>query len=221
VPVRLVRGRPEPGPGLPYVREAVAGRLWQVSGDGFWQVHPGAAGLLVDAVLDALRPEPGDIAVDLYCGAGLFAGVLAERIGPEGLVVGIESDPQAVRDARFNLRDLPHVSIEQGKVEEVLDAIEFSTEGGGAVDRVDLIVLDPPRAGVARTIVDRVAKLAGRRVAYVSCDPATLARDLAYFAERGWTLDELRAFDAFPMTHHVELLATLVRADGPRIEATG
>jgi tRNA/tmRNA/rRNA uracil-C5-methylase (TrmA/RlmC/RlmD family) len=221
VPVRLVRGRPEPGPGLPYVREAVAGRLWQVSGDGFWQVHPGAAGLLVDAVLDALRPEPGDIAVDLYCGAGLFAGVLAERIGPDGLVVGIESDPQAVRDARFNLRDLPHVSIEQGKVEEVLDAIEFSTEGGGAVDRVDLIVLDPPRTGVGRTIVDRVAKLAGRRVAYVSCDPATLARDLAYFAERGWTLDELRAFDAFPMTHHVELLATLVRADGPRIEATG
>jgi tRNA/tmRNA/rRNA uracil-C5-methylase (TrmA/RlmC/RlmD family) len=132
VPVRLVRGRPEPGRGLPYVRESVAGRLWQVSGDGFWQVHPGAAGLLADAVLEALRPERGDIAIDLYCGAGLFAGVLAERIGPDGLVVGIESDPQAVRDARFNLRDLPTVSIEQGKVEEILEAIAFGRQDGGS-----------------------------------------------------------------------------------------
>jgi tRNA/tmRNA/rRNA uracil-C5-methylase (TrmA/RlmC/RlmD family) len=222
VPVRLIRGRPEPGRGLPYVREEVAGRLWQVSGSGFWQVHPGAAQLLADAVLDALRPEPGDIAVDLYCGAGLFAGVLGERIGPDGLVVGIESDAQAVHDARFNLRDLPNVSIQHGEVEEILDAVEAdtvesntaesNTGSPGMVDRADLIVLDPPRAGAGRAVVDRIAKLAGRRIAYVSCDPATLARDLAYFGERGWTLDALRAFDAFPMTHHVEILAVLVKA---------
>lgn len=235
VPVRLVRGRPEPGRALPYVRESVAGRLWQVSGSGFWQVHPGAAQLLADAVLEALRPGPGDVAVDLYCGVGLFAGVLGERIGPGGLVVGIESDAQAVHDARFNLRDLPHVSVEHGKVEDLLDAVESGAEasaeagvesgvagaghgrrgaagdGGGMVDHADLVVLDPPRTGAGRTVVDRVAKLAGRRIAYVSCDPATLARDLAYFGERGWTLDALRAFDAFPMTHHVEILATLVR----------
>ncbi|HEU5159333.1 MAG TPA: class I SAM-dependent RNA methyltransferase [Streptosporangiaceae bacterium] len=216
VPVRLVRGRPEPGRGLPYVREAAAGRLWQVSGDGFWQVHPGAAQLLADAVLAALRPRPGDIAVDLYCGAGLFAGVLGERIGPDGLVVGIESDAQAVHDARFNLRDLPQVSIEHGKAEDLLDAIDFGTAGGGAVDRADLVVLDPPRTGAGRTVVDRVARLAGRRIAYVSCDPATLARDLAYFRDLGWTLDALRAFDAFPMSHHVEMLATLVNGDGGR-----
>ncbi|HEX6468902.1 MAG TPA: class I SAM-dependent RNA methyltransferase [Streptosporangiaceae bacterium] len=221
VPVRVVRGRPEPGRRLPYVREDVAGRLWQVSGDGFWQVHPGAAALLVDAVLDALRPEPGDIAVDLYCGAGLFAGVLGERVGQDGLVVGIESDPQAVRDARFNVRDLPHVSIEHGKAEDVLETIEFGAEDGGGRRgggrrggrrRADLVVLDPPRTGAGRTVVDRVAELAGRRIAYVSCDPATLARDLAYFADRGWRLDALRAFDAFPMTHHVEVLAVLARA---------
>ena len=212
VPVRLVHGRPEPGRGLPYVRESVAGRLWQVSGDGFWQVHPGAAQLLADAVLAALRPKPGDIAVDLYCGAGLFAGVLGERIGSTGLAVGIESDGQAVHDARFNLRDMPHVSIEHGKVEEVLDAIKFRAAGGRKVDRADLIVLDPPRTGAGRRAVDRIANVAGRRIAYVSCDPATLARDLSYFGERGWTLDALRAFDAFPMTHHVEILATLIKA---------
>jgi tRNA/tmRNA/rRNA uracil-C5-methylase (TrmA/RlmC/RlmD family) len=225
VPVRLVRGRPEPGSSLPYVREEVAGRLWQVSGSGFWQVHPGAAQMLADAVLAALEPKPGDIAVDLYCGVGLFAGVLAERVGRDGLVLGVESDGQAVRDARFNLKDLPQVSIEGGRVEEVLGEIEFGRrEQPGAkrrktsgratetrVRRADLVVLDPPRAGAGREVVDKIATLAGRKIAYVSCDPATLARDLAYFGERGWTLEDLRAFDAFPMTHHVECLATLVR----------
>jgi tRNA/tmRNA/rRNA uracil-C5-methylase (TrmA/RlmC/RlmD family) len=200
VPVRLIRGRPEPGRSLPYVREQVAGRMWQVSGSGFWQVHPGAAQVLADAVLDALQPKPGDTAVDLFCGAGLFAGVLGERVGPDGQVVGIESDGQAVHDARFNLRDLPNVSIEQGKAEEF------------EIRRADLVVLDPPRTGAGRKIVDRVAAMTGRRIAYVSCDPATLARDLAYFAEHGWALDTLRAFDAFPMTHHIELVASLVRA---------
>lgn len=227
VPVRLVRGKPEPGSGLPYVREEVSGRLFQVSGSGFWQVHPGAAQLLADAVLDALEPKPGDIALDLYCGVGLFAGVLADRIGPDGLVVGIESDGQAVRDARYNLRDLPHVSIERGPVEKVVADLEFGRaggssrgqnkrgggghQGGSRVRRADLVVLDPPRTGAGREVVEHITRLAGRKIAYVSCDPATLARDLSYFSERGWTLESLRAFDAFPMTQHVECLAVLVR----------
>jgi tRNA/tmRNA/rRNA uracil-C5-methylase (TrmA/RlmC/RlmD family) len=206
-PVRLISGKPEKPP---FVREDVAGRLWQVSGSGFWQVHPGAAETLAAAVLDALEPRRGDVAVDLYCGAGLFAGVLGERIGPDGLVVGIETDAQAVRDARFNLRDLPHVSVERGEVENVLEEIRFG-RGTTRLNRADLVVLDPPRAGAGREVVKRVAELAGRRIAYVSCDPATLARDLAFFSEQGWTLSALRAFDAFPMTQHVELLATLVR----------
>ncbi|TYK46127.1 class I SAM-dependent RNA methyltransferase [Actinomadura decatromicini] len=226
VPVRLVRGKPEPGAALPYVREEVAGRLYQVSGSGFWQVHPGAARLLADAVLDALEPKPGDIALDLYCGVGLFAGVLADRVGRDGLVVGVESDGQAVRDARFNLRDLPNVSIERGPVEEVVADLEFGRADGTSrsqnkrtgthhrgerVRRADVVVLDPPRAGAGREVVDHITRLAGRKIAYVSCDPATLARDLSYFSDRGWTLETLRAFDAFPMTQHVELLATLIK----------
>ncbi|CND68145.1 RNA methyltransferase [Mycobacterium tuberculosis] len=226
VPVRLVRGKPEPGSALPYVREEVAGRLFQVSGSGFWQVHPGAARLLAGAVLDALEPKPGDIALDLYCGVGLFTGVLADRIGPDGLVVGVESDGQAVRDARHNLRDLPNVAIERGPVEEIVADLEFgraasssrtqNKRGGGhhrgeRVRRADLVVLDPPRTGAGRDVVEHITRLAGRKIAYVSCDPATLARDLAYFSERGWTLETFRAFDAFPMTQHVECLATLVR----------
>jgi tRNA/tmRNA/rRNA uracil-C5-methylase (TrmA/RlmC/RlmD family) len=207
-PVRLVSDRNQEKP--PFVREDVAGRLWQVSGSGFWQVHPGAAQTLADAVLDTLEPRRGEIAVDLYCGAGLFAGVLGERVGSDGLVVGIESDAQSVRDARFNLRDMPHVSVERGEVENVLDEISFG-RGTRRLNRADLVVLDPPRAGAGPEVVKRVAELAGRRIAYVSCDPATLARDLALFSGHGWTLSALRAFDAFPMTQHVELVATLIR----------
>src|SRR5690606_31572542 len=85
----------------------------------------------------------------------------------------------------------------------------FGQRGGERVRRADIVVLDPPRAGAGREVVDQIARLAGRKIAYVSCDPATLARDLGYFGERGWTLETLRAFDAFPMTHHVECLATL------------
>jgi tRNA/tmRNA/rRNA uracil-C5-methylase (TrmA/RlmC/RlmD family) len=206
-PVRLISGKPDKPP---FVREDVAGRLWQVSGSGFWQVHPGAAQTLADAVLDTLEPRRGEIAVDLYCGVGLFAGLLAERIGPDGLVVGIESDAQSVRDARFNLRDLPHVSIERGEVESVLEELHFG-RGKSKLNHADLVVLDPPRTGAGREVVKRVAELAGRRIAYVSCDPATLSRDLAFFSEQGWTLSALRAFDAFPMTQHVELVATLIR----------
>ena len=207
-PVRLVSGRNQDKP--PFVREEVADRLWQVSGSGFWQVHPGAAQTLADAVVETLEPRRGEIAVDLYCGAGLFAGVLGERVGSDGLVVGIESDAQAVRDARFNLRDMPHVAVERGEVENVLDEIRFG-RGKSKLNRADLVVLDPPRTGAGPEVVKRVAELAGRRIAYVSCDPATLSRDLKLFGEQGWTLSALRAFDAFPMTQHVELLATLVR----------
>ena len=202
-PVRVVHGRPVPGPALPFVRERAAGRSWRVSGGAFWQVHPAAAQVLADAVLEALQPRPGDTVIDLYCGVGLFAGVLAERVGRDGQVLGVESDPTAVRDALDNLADLPQVEIEQGRVEEVLGRV--------AVDRVDLVVLDPPRTGLPKAAVDAVAALAGRRIAYVSFDPATLARDLHRFARLGWTLTGLRAFDAFPMTHHVECVAVLAR----------
>jgi len=195
------------GPG--HLRQRAAGRDWRVSAAGFWQVHPGAADTLAAAVLAAARPQPGDVALDLYCGAGLFAGVLAEAVGPAGAVIGIESDAAAVRDARHNLRATPWARVHRGDAAEVLARTGLS----GA----SLAVLDPPRTGVARPVLDLLSAPpppgAGRlsRIAYVSCDPATLARDLGVLATAGWTLEDLRAFDAFPMTHHVECLATLTR----------
>ncbi|MEV4169651.1 class I SAM-dependent RNA methyltransferase [Nonomuraea sp. NPDC049709] len=198
------KGRTVPRRGSGVLHEQVGDREFRVAGSGFWQVHPGAAETLVDAVLAYAAPEPGEWALDLYCGVGLFAAGLAEAVGPEGAVFGLESEAAAVRDARANLRDLPQARVERGRVEEALDRFQ--------IERADIVVVDPPRAGLGREVVDRIASLDALRIVYVSCDPATLARDLAWLRERGYTLSDLRAFDAFPMTHHVECVALLVKA---------
>ncbi len=190
--------------GRQYLAQFAAGRHWQVSAGGFWQVHPGAADSLCEAVLAALEPKPGDTALDLYCGAGLFAGVLAPVVGPEGAVTGIESDAAAVKDARANLSGYRWVKVHRNDVAvAVADA---------ALPPARLVVADPPRTGLAREVVDYLTgDGAAERFAYVSCDPATLARDLGLLIAGGWHLAGVRAFDAFPMTHHVECVATLTR----------
>jgi len=190
--------------GRAYLAERAAGRLWQVSADGFWQVHPAAADTLSQAVLAALDPKPGDTVLDLYCGAGLFAGVVAPLVGPEGAVTGVEFDSAAVKNARQNLSDYPWVKFERSDVARAVSE--------GSLPPARLVIADPPRAGLAREAVDYLtADGPAERFAYVSCDPATLARDLALLISGGWTLANLRAFDAFPMTHHVECVATLSR----------
>jgi tRNA/tmRNA/rRNA uracil-C5-methylase (TrmA/RlmC/RlmD family) len=192
--------------GRGFVRERAVGRTWRVGSGGFWQVHLKAADLLVEVVLDGLQPRDGETALDLYCGVGLFAGALAEKVGERGAVLGIESGKRAVEDARHNLGDLDRVRIEHGKVETILPRT--------GITEADLIVLDPPRAGAGRAAVKHLASLDARRIAYVACDPAALARDLAYFAAEGYRSISLRAFDLFPFTHHVECVAIL----GPAAE---
>jgi tRNA/tmRNA/rRNA uracil-C5-methylase (TrmA/RlmC/RlmD family) len=198
-----------------HLTQRAAGRDWRVSAAGFWQVHPGAADVLADAVLTALRPEPGETALDLFSGAGLFAGVLAEAVGPDGQVIAVERDAAAATDARHNLRSVPWARVHRGDATEVLRRYGL---GGASV-----AVLDPPRTGADRVLIRALCGNADgsggssprestslRRIGYVSCDPATLARDIGVFGRHGWRLDSLRAFDAFPMTHHVECLAVLV-----------
>ncbi|MFD5510898.1 class I SAM-dependent RNA methyltransferase [Streptomyces sp. NPDC127051] len=187
--------------GRPFVRERADGRTYRVGMGGFWQVHPQAADTLIKAVMQGLMPRKGEMALDLYCGVGIFAGALAERLGETGAVLGIESTKRAVEDARHNLADFPRVRIEQGKVESILPKT--------GITECDLVVLDPPRAGAGKQTVRHVAGLSARRIAYVACDPAALARDLAYFKEAGYKPRTLRAFDLFPMTHHVECVAIL------------
>ncbi|GAB2454657.1 class I SAM-dependent RNA methyltransferase [Streptosporangium sandarakinum] len=195
------RGRTRAVHGRGHVVERVGDRDFQVTGSGFWQIHPGAAAALRDAVMEFAVPRPGEWALDLYCGVGLFAAALAEAVGEEGAVFGVESDAAAVRDAQRNLRDLPQARFARGRVEDALDRFD--------IERADIVVVDPPRAGLGRDVVEQVTGLDASRVVYVSCDPATLARDLAWFADHRYTLADLRAFDAFPMTHHVECVALL------------
>ncbi|MFC5170783.1 class I SAM-dependent RNA methyltransferase [Streptomyces mutomycini] len=187
--------------GRAFVRERADDRTYRVGSGGFWQVHPQAADTLVRAVMQGLLPRKNDMALDLYCGVGLFAGAIGQRIGEKGAVLGIESGKRAVEDARHNLKDLDRVRIEHGKVDQVLPRT--------GITECDLIVLDPPRAGAGKGTVKQLAALGARRIAYVACDPAALARDIAYFREGGYRVRTLRAFDLFPMTHHVECVAIL------------
>jgi tRNA/tmRNA/rRNA uracil-C5-methylase (TrmA/RlmC/RlmD family) len=183
------------------LRERAAGRDWRVTGSGFWQVHPGAADALAGAVLEGLAARPGERVLDLYAGVGLFSAALAAEVGPAGHVLAVEGDAVAAEDAAANLADLPQVSVLADRVDRALREVQA----------VDLVVLDPPRTGARREVVSAVAAADPRAVAYVACDPAALARDVAFFAEQGYELRSLRAFDLFPMTHHVECVALLSR----------
>jgi tRNA/tmRNA/rRNA uracil-C5-methylase (TrmA/RlmC/RlmD family) len=205
-PVSVFRGDARGGTrrvhGRPAVREVAAGRTWKISAGGFWQVHPAAADILTGAVLDALGPRPGDVAVDLYCGVGLFAGAIADRLADGDTVVAVEASAAAVEDAAHNLRDVPGARPLTGPVEKVMARPDFP-------GRADIVVLDPPRAGAGPAVCRRLAAAGPRAVVYVACDPAALARDVAAFAGEGYRLAGLRAFDAFPMTAHVECVALL------------
>lgn len=169
--------------------------------EGFWQVHPGAATTLVETVLAMLAPQEGEAVLDLYSGVGLFAKFLSDRTGPESRVVAVEGDADAAKHAKGNLSGIRRAAAKAGAVDAVL--------ASDLDEPFDLVVLDPPREGAKRKVVDAVADRAPRAIAYVACDPAALARDIALFAERGYEVKELRAFDLFPMTHHVECVALL------------
>jgi tRNA/tmRNA/rRNA uracil-C5-methylase (TrmA/RlmC/RlmD family) len=201
-PLTRVRGRT-------WVRETVTVGDWRhefrVTGAGFWQVHPAAAPTLVATVLEQLAPRPGERALDLYCGVGLFAAAIAHRVGPGGAVAAVEGDPRAVADARHNLHELPNVGLHQGTVARLLaTALEALPSG-----RADIVVLDPPRVGAGRAVMESLCSARPRAICYVACDPAALARDVQTAGQRGYELTALRAFDAFPMTHHVECVALL------------
>lgn len=195
--------RPAKGPRSakrPRVTMAALGRRWQVSIGGFWQVHLTAADTLAAAVLQGLQglALTGATACDLYSGAGLFTHLLAQLVGPSGHVVAVESSALAVQDARVNLASSPQVTLVAARV-----------EAAALPERAQVVVLDPPRAGAGREVVHAIAGMAPQRVIYVSCDPATLARDLATFATLGYPLRCLRAFDLFPLTSHTECVAVL------------
>ncbi|MGY1785979.1 class I SAM-dependent RNA methyltransferase [Geodermatophilus sp. SYSU D00698] len=185
-----------------------AGRDWEVEGTGFWQVHEAAADALVGAVSALAGVRPGETVLDLYAGAGLFGGALAPGVWESGRVVCVEADAEACAAAEVNLGDLPQAEVWQGEVDA--EGLTGLLEELGGVP--DVVVLDPPRAGAGAAVSRVLAGTGARAVVYVACDPASLGRDVAAFTGAGYRLAALRAFDAFPMTAHVECVALLVPA---------
>ncbi|MFZ4496040.1 MAG: class I SAM-dependent RNA methyltransferase [Candidatus Nanopelagicales bacterium] len=189
------------------VNQEVLGRNWNIDIESFWQGHVGAAEALVRTVLDLGNPQPGETWWDLYSGVGLFSAYLASAVGPTGLVVAVEGSARSVRDARRNLQNDHHVKLVESDVARWLAM---------PADRglVSGVVLDPPRTGVGPVIARQIAAQEPRVVVYVACDPVALARDVEIFSTFGYRLDKITGFDAFPMTHHVEVVATLVPIPG-------
>lgn len=185
------------------VYEAVGDRRFAVDANGFWQVHPRAAAVLDGAVRDLLagRVDPSATHYDLYGGVGLFAAALGELGGSE--VVTVESSPRATGHARENLADLG-VRAVTARVDRFLSGLP---KGG----RAGAVVLDPPRSGAGRAVVESLDALRPDAIAYVACDPVALSRDLGTFRGLGWDVAALRAFDLFPHSHHVEVVALLTR----------
>ncbi|MGN7860936.1 class I SAM-dependent RNA methyltransferase [Microbacterium sp. 22303] len=198
------RGPRRPAPET--IVERVGERSFTLDADGFWQIHPAAAALLDGAVAELLagHVDPDSAHLDLYGGVGLFSATLA-RLGAHRITT-VESSPRATRHAAANLRDLG-VQAVTARVDRFLRAGDAGPQGvaGGAV------ILDPPRSGAGRAVVEDVAALDPAAIAYVACDPVALARDLATFRALGFEPRALRAFDLFPHSHHLETVALLTR----------
>jgi tRNA/tmRNA/rRNA uracil-C5-methylase (TrmA/RlmC/RlmD family) len=198
------------------VIERAGGRDFRVDAGGFWQVHRLAASTLHDEVAAAVAGavDPDAEHLDLYGGVGLLAAAVAASGGPATRITTVEADARATEHAGENLADLLGARAETGRVDRWLRTLQAQASATQRARlRNGVVVLDPPRAGAGREVVASVADLAPSRIVYVACDPVALARDLGGFAELGYIAPEIRAFDLFPHSHHVEAIAVLSRAD--------
>jgi tRNA/tmRNA/rRNA uracil-C5-methylase (TrmA/RlmC/RlmD family) len=209
---RLVIGDQKPS----VITEVVAGREFRLSDRGFWQVHRSAAETLTAAVqgaIDGERFDPLAHNLDLYGGVGLLAAAVGDRFGPATRITSVESDPKATDFAAENLSEWLGARAETGRVERWIRELAASAS---PTERTRLakgaVILDPPRSGAGKEVVDTIAGLTPTQVVYVACDPVAFARDVELFARHGYELTALRAFDLFPNTHHVEAVGTLTRA---------
>lgn len=180
----------------------VGRRHWRVPVTAFWQPHRDAARRYSDLVADWAQLDAGATAWDLYGGAGVFAAALGEAVGATGRVLTVDTARASSAAARTALADLDQVRVVTDSVRRTL-----ASQRAGA----DVAVLDPPRSGAGRGVIDALAAAAVPRVVHFGCDVATFARDLGLYRGRGYRVERLRVFDAFPLTHHVECVALLSR----------
>ncbi len=189
--------------GREYITDYIGGILYQISPRSFYQVNPVQTEKLYQAALDFADPGPDDTVWDLYCGIGTISLFMAKRAGQ---VYGVEIVPEAVRDAEKNaeVNGIDNVSFFTGKSEEILP----EAYKRGRI-RADIIVVDPPRKGCKESLLECICKVGPRRIVYISCDPATLARDLGYLEDHGYKVSDVQCCDMFPQTVHVETVAVL------------
>ena len=194
---------------------------YQVSAGGFWQIHRAAPSTMVGTMLTMLRPQEGECTLDLYAGAGLFTAALADAVGATGTVVSIEGSPVTHKDARSNFAPDgcsrtensadTRIEVIRGDVARHLVDLKTALDFG-EIPAIDAVVLDPSREGANRTTLERLDALDPKRILYVACDPASLGRDTGILRDLGWDMVQLRAFDMYPNTHHVESVALFERA---------
>ncbi|MEO0015968.1 MAG: hypothetical protein RL589_449 [Actinomycetota bacterium] len=185
------------------LHEVIDGRTLEVSHESFWQSHIKAPEVLTAAVLDFAQLQPGEHVLDLYGGVGLFTAAIIDVVGDSGHVDLIEGSKVATEDARRNFSAFKNVTIATGDVAKLLPRVSAA----------DVVVLDPPREGAGKDVSVLITALKPRAIVYVACDPAALARDTAYLEDHSYSLASLRAFDLFPMTHHIECVALYERAE--------
>ena len=208
---RTIRPRHRPMP----VRERVGDREFQLDARGFWQVHRLAAVTLTEAVQSAVDEalfDPRAANLDLYGGVGLLAAAIGDRFGSTVRITSVEGDETATDHAAENLAEWIGANAVTERVERFVTGLAAeASPAERSRFRAATVILDPPRSGAGRAVVDAIAELSPAQVVYVACDPIALARDLATFAGHGYELGSLRAFDLFPNTHHVEAVAMLSR----------
>lgn len=182
--------------------QRVGQQSWQVPVTAFWQAHRDAPTLYSSLVAEWAQLEPGMTAWDLYGGAGVFAAALAQAVGDTGHVLTVDTSRGASRSARAALADLGCVSVQTESVRRAL---------AGQRRGADVAVLDPPRAGTGREVIDSLAAAGVPRIVHIGCEPASFARDIGLYRGHGYTVEQLEVFDSFPLTHHVECVAALHR----------
>lgn len=214
VDVIAMEGAPERGRSDTIV-EMVGDRAFQLDRSGFWQVHRQAPDVLTDAVrraIDTARVDATGWSLDLYGGVGLFAATIAETLGERTRLTSVEGDEVATDHASENLAEWLGANAETGRVDRWLrELAKRASQAERERLAKGLVVLDPPRAGAGREVIEQIAGLEPAQIIYVACDPVALARDAKLLGERGWQIDSLEAFDLFPHTHHVEAVAAFRR----------
>lgn len=187
-------------PSAPNSTQEVDGHDFAVAGDGFWQVHPGAASVLSRQIKESVKGLKVESFADLYAGVGVLAHSLLQEF-PTANAIVVEADRSAAQNAKENLKSFKNVQVSSERVDKWVRGVK---------NKFDVVILDPPRSGAGQTVMQQICRQTLQKIIYIACDPAALARDVLIAKKNGWKLETVVAFDLFPQTHHIESVAVLV-----------